>query len=125
MFYLSIIFCPSLKHYPLVVRTQPLDEASGLSPRIVSFGLPRITLVMAMQNPVLYHGFLGSEASRFIGQSTTDIHFTDYGGAGMKIRQRAFCFWQGLTLVYAEHELGPGAGGQSADRRAPNHGSGF
>lgn len=57
-----------------------------------------------------YTGLLGSEATRFLGQDTTDIHFTNrfhpapvlHGLIGRKYRQRAVAVAQGITMVTAQ-----------------------
>lgn len=56
-----------------------------------------------------YKGLLGSEGTRFPGQETTDIQFTDWRNvqappAGA-IRQRAIAFCQGFTFATIESRV--------------------
>lgn len=60
----------------------------------------------------LYTGVLGSEASRFPGQDTTDIHLTDWNnglGPWPKFRQHASCVAQGVTILYYEFKANAAA----------------
>ena len=60
---------------------------------------------MANPNP-LYHGFIGSEAALFLGQSTTDIPFQDLAKPGVKIRQ-SICCDTGFNFVFIEQSDAP------------------
>jgi len=55
----------------------------------------------------LYHGFLGSEGTRFPGQDTVDINFTHWrnnilNGVPPPLRQRATAITQGITFISPE-----------------------
>lgn len=68
-----------------------------------------------------YHGFLGADAARFPGQSTTDIHFQDLAQPGLKMRP------VGLKFIFIEESNAPDGPWATADMWLPalsilNHG---
>lgn len=59
-----------------------------------------------MANFNFYTGMLGSDASRFPGQDSTDIHLTNFdpppNGPVVKMRQHHQCFGVGMSFAYPE-----------------------
>ncbi|EIM79770.1 uncharacterized protein STEHIDRAFT_116253 [Stereum hirsutum FP-91666 SS1] len=54
----------------------------------------------------LYQGFLGSEATRFPGQDTVDIHLTHWRNHPVRpLRQRTIALTQGMSFISIEQML--------------------
>ena len=64
-----------------------------------------LRLVSTAMNAQRYSGLLGAEASRFIGQQTTDIHLDNFFDAAVPVkhRQHSYGVAEGITILDYEH----------------------